>query len=130
MAPKEPIISLTQLLQIFGNLLASQQEQHQAAVLYAKESIDSLTRSLLAAHHFPLSPRWTVEELTAQVIDDENLQTLPQLIDTVREEKRLKSRKEYARPIGFRGSLSQLIDLLACTLKKSKSRIRIEKESP
>ena len=87
--PREPILSLTKLLEKFGNLLLNniqeeQQAQHQA-VLSAKESVDALTLSLLARHNFPLSPNWTVEELTAHVIEEENVNNLSFLIDTVKD---------------------------------------------
>lgn len=55
--PREPIISLTKLLDQFGNLLLiliQEEAQHQA-VLSAKESVDALTLSLLARLRFEMN---------------------------------------------------------------------------
>lgn len=40
---------------------------------------------LLAKHNFPLSPNWPIHELTAHVLEDDNLNNLSFLIDTVQD---------------------------------------------
>lgn len=85
---KQPILSLNKLIEQFGNIILNnihEQQAQQLAVLSAKESVNSLTLSLLNKHNFPLSPNWTVEELTSHVIEDENLNNLAFLIDTAKD---------------------------------------------
>ena len=81
----EPLLSLTKLLDKLIEPISKniqQQQAQQLAVLSAKESVDALT---LSKHNFPLSPNWTVEELTAHVIEPENLGNLPFLLDALKD---------------------------------------------
>ena len=89
---REPIITLNQLIQSLANIVspphgeiytpAQQQEQ---AILSAKSAIDTMTESLLNKHNFSLSPNWPIHELTAHVLEEDNLNNLHFLIDTVKE---------------------------------------------
>ena len=86
---RQPIITLIQLIQDLAKMVnppvytpAQQQEQ---AIRSAKNAIETMTQSLLNKHNFPLSPNWTIPELTAHVIEDDNLNNLSFLIDTVQD---------------------------------------------
>lgn len=87
---RQPIVTLTKLIKDLANIIvapplytpAQQQEQ---AILSAKNAIDAMTQSLLNKHNFPLSPNWNIHELTAHIIEEDNLNNLAFLIDTVQD---------------------------------------------
>lgn len=83
----EPILSLTQLIKNFANIVNGQTDTpaQQQALFSAKTAIDTMTQTLLNKNNFPLSPNWNINELTAQVIEEENLNNLHFLIDTVQD---------------------------------------------
>lgn len=81
---QEPIFSLTQLVRNLGNLVGQlDAAAQQQAILDTKGTINSLTLALLDKHNFSLSPNWNIQELTAQVIEEENLNNINFLLDTV-----------------------------------------------
>lgn len=89
---REPIKSLTQLAQDLVEIIQPAQEQiytpaqqQEQAILSAKSAIDTMTESLLNKHNFTLPPNWPIQELTAHVLEDENLHNLHFLIDNVKE---------------------------------------------
>ena len=89
---RQPIMTLILLIQDLAKIVnppheqvytpAQQQEQ---AILSAKNAIDTMTQSLLNKHNFPISPNWNIHELTAHVIENDNLNNLSFLIDTVQD---------------------------------------------
>ena len=77
---KEPIISLTLLMTNLINLIQPGAEQmytpvqqQQQAILASKNAIDTMMKSLLLKQNFPLSPNWTIEELTNHLIEEERI---------------------------------------------------------
>lgn len=81
---QQPIISLTQLVRNLGNLVGQlDAPAQQQAIVDSKRAIDTLTLTLLDRHKFPLGPNWNIHELTAQVIEEENINNLNFLLDTV-----------------------------------------------
>ena len=80
----EPILSLSQLVRNLGNLVGQLDAPAQQQTLVdAKKAIDTLTLALLNRHNFPLGPNWNIHELTVQVIEEENVNNLKILLDTV-----------------------------------------------
>jgi hypothetical protein len=80
----QPILSLTQLVRNLGNLVGQlDAPAQQQALVDTKKAIDALTLTLLNRHNFPLAPNWNIHELTVQVIEEENVNNLKILLDTV-----------------------------------------------
>ena len=92
MEGRQPVLTLTQLIKELASIVnpphgqvytpAQQQEQ---AILSAKNAIDTMTETLLNRHNFPLSPNWTIQELTSHVIEEDKVNNLTCLIDTVQD---------------------------------------------
>lgn len=55
-----------------GTVLTPAQQQEQASIA-AKEAIDAMTQHLLSTHAFPLGPAFTLEQVTAHVLQDEGM---------------------------------------------------------
>lgn len=83
---RQPILSLTQLIRELAGIVGQQPVQDQAQALFsAKKSIDSMMESLLRKQNFPIGANWTIEELTTEVIEKENVNNLNYLIDLVQD---------------------------------------------
>lgn len=83
---RQPILSLTQLIRELAGIVGQQPVQDQAqAIFSAKKSIDSMMESLLRKQNFPIGANWTIEELTTEVIENENVNNQHYLIDLVQD---------------------------------------------
>jgi len=83
----EPVISLNQLIKNLATIVNVQTDTaaQQQALLSTQTAIDTMTQTLLTKHQFPISQNCPIHELTAQVIEEENLNNLNLLIDTVQD---------------------------------------------
>ncbi len=77
--------NLINLIQPGAEQMYTPVQQQQQAILASKNAIDTMMNSLLLKHNFPLSPNWTIEELTNHLIEEERINNIHFLIDTVKD---------------------------------------------
>jgi hypothetical protein len=83
MHPKEAILSLNHLISDLIAIIHPPQgqistpaQQQELAILSMRTTIENLTEKLLTTQHFKIPPQWNITELTAHVLEEDNVQNL------------------------------------------------------